>query len=510
MANTDANPPSFSPRRRWLIGLNVVISTLTLLAVVGMVNYLASRYYTRLQLTARRQFALSPQTLRVVRSLTNDVKITVFFDARDAKDLRHLVTSLLKEYNYLNPKIIFKTVDPSRNPAEAELVLAAYKLTALRDRNFVVIDCAGRSKVFYESELADHKFEPVAGGKPNEFNKLMVAFRGELVFTTAIFNLANPREFKVCFLQGQGEHDPDKAMDTLGYAKFADALKEKTNARWEKFSLTDAGDIPADCNLLVIAGPQTPFLENELVKIENYLKLGGRIFLLLNNVQRGRPTGIERVLNQWGVGAAYDVVSDSQYELSGAGDLMTAKIEPRHPIMKALSLAGENLGVRLFLPRVLGKTKGTGSTPNAPEITALAWSSDNSKESSDIRDGTVYPNPSRDRSGPFPLIVAVEQGGVPGVSSERGSVRMVIVGDSLCMDNEMIEFAGNHYFAALAVNWLLDRPQILFEGLVPSPLKEYKLVMTRRQAQTVRWIFLTAMPGGILLFGGLVWLRRRR
>ena len=80
MTNANANPPSFSPRRKWLIGLNVVISTLALLALVGMANYLASRYYTRLQLTARKQFSLSPQTLRVVRSLTNEVKITVFFD----------------------------------------------------------------------------------------------------------------------------------------------------------------------------------------------------------------------------------------------------------------------------------------------------------------------------------------------------------------------------------------------------------------------------------------------
>ena len=89
-------------------------------------------------------------------------------------------------------------------------------------------------------------------------------------------------------------------------------------------------------------------------------------------------------------------------------------------------------------------------------------------------------------------------------------MRMVVVGDSLCMDNELIDTAGNHYFAALAANWLLDRPQILFEGLLPAPLKEYKLVMTKRQVKTVQWILLAALPGCILLFGGLVWLRRRR
>ena len=519
MADANANPPrlrpeaparqaSFSARRKWLIGFNVAVATLALLAIVGMANYLASRYFTRIPLTARKQFSLSPQTLKVVRSITNEIKTTVFFDSRDPKDLRELITGLLKEYNYLNPKIIFKTVDPSRNPGEAELVLAAYKLTALKDRNFVIVDCAGRSKVFYENELADYGYEPVPG-KPNEFDKQMAAFRGEMVFTTAIFNLANPREFKVCFLQGHGEHDPEKTTESHGYAKFADALKEKTNIRWEKISLYYTNDVPADCNLLIIAGPQARFEDQELVKIDNYLKQGGRLFVLLNNMVRGPRTGIERVLGEWGVGVADNVVFDPQFSPSDGRDLLTAQMDNQHPIVKALSEATEDLRIRLVLPRAVGPSTIAPSMPNAPELKFLAASSKNATESTDIRDGVVYPKPGAAHST-FGLIVAVEQGGVKGVSSERGTMRMVVVGDSLGMDNQLIDTFGNHSFAALAAGWLLDRPQILFEGLVPAPLKEYKLVMTRRQANAVQWILLAAMPGCILLFGGLVWLRRRR
>ena len=40
-------------------------------------------------------------------------------------------------------------------------------------------------------------------------------------------------------------------------------------------------------------------------------------------------------------------------------------------------------------------------------------------------------------------------------------------------------------------------------------LIEYKVTMTHAQMTSIRWIFLGAMPGGILLLGGLVWLRRR-
>ena len=129
--------------------------------------------------------------------------------------------------------------------------------------------------------------------------------------------------------------------------------------------------------------------------------------------------------------------------------------------------------------------------------------------SSEFRNGVPYPNPYQDRQMVFPLIVAVEDN-IQGVSTDRGSTRMVVVGDSLFLDNELIDTPpANHYFAALAANWLLERPQVLLDGLVPQPLKTYRLVLTNQQLQTVQWLLLGGLPGAVLLLGSLVWWRRR-
>ncbi|HZV34046.1 MAG TPA: hypothetical protein VFB72_05670, partial [Verrucomicrobiae bacterium] len=64
-------------------------------------------------------------------------------------------------------------------------------------------------------------------------------------------------------------------------------------------------------------------------------------------------------------------------------------------------------------------------------------------------------------------------------------------------------------FARFAANWLLDQNELL-QGIGPHPVKEYKLNMTTAQMSNVRWLLLGAMPGSILVFGGLVWFRRRR
>jgi hypothetical protein len=502
--------PSFSAGRKWAIGFNVVVSILAALALGVMVNYLAARHYLRVPLNAARQTQLSPQTLRVLRSITNEFKVTIFFDATGEEELYRLTTALLGKYSYLNRRIVFRTVDATRQPAEAELVLAAYKLTGLKDKNFIIFDCEGRTKVIYANELSDYDINAVLTGRSREFRR--TSFKGEMLFTTAIFNLTLPRQFKVCLLEGHGEHDPEKTEHPHGYAKFAAILSEESNAQWEKLSLLGTNEVPADCQLLVIAGARLPFEDSELEKIGRFLKQGGRLFVLMGNMAYTSSvrTGLEKLLTQWGVGVADNMVFDPKNSPTG-NDLLTARLNNEHPIMKALDSDNTGLRVRLVLPRAVGGSTTTTANPDAPKVDVLAATSENATESTQIRDGVPYHNSYLDREGMFPLMVAAEQGRVKGVTTERGSMRIVVVGDSLCLDNELIDNTpANHYFAARAVDWLLDRPQILLEGLVPAPLKKYRLVMTRQEMQTTRWMFLGTLPGAVLLLGALVWWRRRK
>ncbi len=53
------------------------------------------------------------------------------------------------------------------------------------------------------------------------------------------------------------------------------------------------------------------------------------------------------------------------------------------------------------------------------------------------------------------------------------------------------------------------RPQAMLQ-IPPKPVKEYKLILSAAQERRLSWILLGAMPGGALLLGGLVWLKRRR
>jgi ABC-type uncharacterized transport system involved in gliding motility auxiliary subunit len=140
-------------------------------------------------------------------------------------------------------------------------------------------------------------------------------------------------------------------------------------------------------------------------------------------------------------------------------------------------------------------------------VTELAFTGPDGVVLTDIRDSGVYPRADDVRTNVC-LAVAVEKGKIKNVSADRGTTRIVVVGDSTFWDNTMIESAGNLDFAFLAVNWLLDRSELL--AIPPRPLKEYKLIMTESQLSRVRLVLLAGMPGSVLLVGMLVWLRRRR
>jgi ABC-type uncharacterized transport system involved in gliding motility auxiliary subunit len=153
----------------------------------------------------------------------------------------------------------------------------------------------------------------------------------------------------------------------------------------------------------------------------------------------------------------------------------------------------------LIAPRTVAHRPDKTAAADAPKVVVLAASAETA-----VLRGDPKPKPRQ-----YPIGVAVEKGAPPGVVTERGATRMIVVGDSFFLANGAIDLYGNSDFARLAINWLLDRPQFL-EGIGARPVHEYRIAMTQTQLRSVRWILLAAMPGAILLLGGLIWLRRRK
>jgi hypothetical protein len=481
---------SFSPGQRWKIGLDVVVRTALVLAVVVMANYLAARphLFGRFYLSSQTRVQLSSQTLNILKSLTNHVDVTLYYDKQD--DFYPTIVALLNEYRSANSRISVKLVDYVRDAGEAQKVKEQYKLT--KDKNLIIFDAGDKHfKTIDGDALTQVKLEPVPNPKEREFRRKPIAFHGEQAFTSMLLAVTSAKPFKAYFLQGHGEPSLDDTSET-GYLKFGSLLAQNYIAV-TNLELFGDNPVPMDCNLLIIAGSRTDLSDTELQKIDQYLAQGGRLFVLFNYYSIKRPTGLEPILQRWGVNVGFDWVQDPKTTVSGKDAVVSSFSQ--HPVVNPLV----GSGLYLILPRPISKVNWENPPAGTPQVDELAFTSPASALAGEPG------NPPQ----AYPLMVAVEQKPVAGVANARGTTRILVVGDSFAFGNQSIKSLDNTDFIGYAANWLLDRTTLL-QGIGPRPVTEFRLLMTRTQQREVRWLLLGALPGAVLLFGCLVWLARRK
>jgi hypothetical protein len=405
------------------------------------------------------------------------------------------VTDLLSEYRLVYPRLSVETVDYTRDLGAAQKVKAKYQLSSVTDKNLAIFDCEGRFKLVDGNALAKYAVEPdLNEPKERHFIRKMTAFLGETAFTAALLDVTSPKPLTACFLIGHGEHAIESGDEVTGYLKFASVLRQNY-IQAQPLSLLGTNTVPGNCNLLVVAGPRTAIPELELGKIEQYLKEGGRLLALFNFRALNQDTGLEDILAKWGVEVGHNFIKDPDYTTSGS-DVIASDFSPKHPLVNPLLRSA----LQLVLPRSVGQARVRNPAPDAPSVEEIAFSGPRAQAFVDNRPAG--------RAQRFPLMVAVEKGALKDVITERGTTRMVVVGDSNFLANQLLDSADNRAFAGYAVNWLLERTQLL-QGRGPRPVTDYTIVMTKAQLQRTEWLLLGGLPGAALLFGGLVWLRRR-
>lgn len=491
---TDPSPQpqeSFSTGNRLSIGASVLVSILSVLALAGIANYLAAYHPVRFYWGASADYRLSPLTLGALQSLTNRVHVTVFFD-RDREPYPS-VRALLAEYTGHSPLIEVEEIDYRRNPAAAQEFRRRFPMTVTDEEpDLVLFESGGRTKAVPARDLRDYDTQALVRG---EKEVTPIAFKGEALFTSAINAVCEGRTRRVCFLEGHRENDFRSEASHTGYRKLA-ALFTEDNIEVAPLRLTGTGDVPRECELLVVAGAQDPLTPGELQAIDRYLRRGGRLFALFHTRAR---TGLEALLVAWGINVTDSLVLDDSQTENGL--LAVARVA-KHPVTSPLARSR----LYLFQPRALEAQPGANVLGAPAAIAPLLLTGTNGVAVTTFVPGGYRQSPT-DRRGEIPLAVAVERGALPGVAASLGTTRIVAVGDSTFLANQFIDWTGNGHFASSAANWLLDRSHLL-GGIAPAPIRVYQIAMTPFQSRMLRLVLLLVLPGAALAAGFVVWWRR--
>src|SRR3954470_19571232 len=200
-------------------------SVLVVLGILVAINYIGTRHNRRWDLTSAKQFSLSDQTKKVLQDLKEPVRIRVFARSEDFQRFR----DRLDQYTYQSKNVTTEYIDPEKRPGLAQ----QYGVTTL---GTVVFDYKGRNE--------------------------KVTSEGEQELTNGLIKVIQGRQPKLYFTQGHGEKDTANS-DRSGYNTINTALTSD-NFVVDKVVLAQQAAVPADADVLVIAGPKTDFLAPEV------------------------------------------------------------------------------------------------------------------------------------------------------------------------------------------------------------------------------------------------------
>ena len=463
---------SWLRKRQTKYGAYVAAYVLVVFALVALANWAVNRHATKSwDLTATKQYSLSDQTRKIVRGLDREVTIHYF----DRKDQFSQARDLLENYNHLSPRLSVEYVDPDHKPAIAK----QYEITT------------------YGTIIL------TSGNRREEANLLE-----EESITNTLIRLLKTGTKNVCFVEGHGEHGVDDT-ERQGFSGAKEALEDSHYAV-RSISLLRQAKVPEDCSVVVVAGPETEYVEPEVEALRSFVEDGGRALFLLG------PGGSEKLvelLAGWNVELKKDLVIDLNplNQLFGADATMPIISEyESHTITRELSRTATLMPfARSVQP---GEEFKTGVTVETLfETSEESWATRFNPGME-----TITLRREQATEGPIPLAVAGTVSGDEGGtgetaegedSSEKKEGRFVVIGSSGFPANNYMGFGGNRDLFVNITNWLSFDEDLI--SVRPKSPEDRRVNLTRAQMDYVYYLSVWGLPLLMVASGVAVWWRRR-
>jgi len=484
-------------RRSTQAGTNALIATLSVLVILGLLNFLGTRYPVRVDLTETQMFTLAPESRQLVRHLQQPIKVLVFDRNPNPQD-RELLLNYLRQ----GPKFSFEYVDPQTQPALA--------------KKFGVKDFGA---VYLEANQ-QQKFVQVV----NEQERL-----SETKLTNAIEQIQSGRTDKVYFLDDHGEHSLSAGQGGLSEA--LNSLKNK-NFTTEPLNLAQQPVVPKDATVIVVAGPKRALFDQEVKALSDYLNQGGGLLLMIDP---NTNPNLDSLLKGWGV----KVDNSLAVDISGAGigfgpavPLVTQY--GNNPITKDF---GNGISFYpLARPIEIASVPGVQANPLLfTNPYPQSWAHSN-LHSQDLKF-----DPKTDRPGPLILGVALSRSSTPTPTNspakqsqpksspspqasattiptnspaktepdkKPAESRLVVIGNSDFATDGRFDQQLNGDVFLNSVSWLGQQDNQLL-SIRPKQEKNRRINMTQMQATLLGWTSLLLFP--FIGFGTavLLWWKRR-
>ncbi|WP_413575431.1 GldG family protein [Bdellovibrio sp. HCB290] len=443
-------------------GMSMGVLILLMLAVLSVVNYLGVRHYATFDFSSSQGNTLADQSVKLIKSLDSELKVYFFYKkgVEGNEENRRSFRELIKKYQDINSNIQLNFVEVNERPDLA--------------KDFGVDKGSGTAFVEYK-------------GRRNLLQKI-----DEQEFTSSLVKVTREKNKTIYFTIGHGESALDDAKEGLGL----NALKvilERNRYAVKLLPLIQEPVVPADADVVVIAGPIQNFLAHEIEALETYLKKGGSLFIALESQN---PANLEKLVGKMGIELGnnyiFNIVDTVMGQGVNQGPVMGSVFSPMNEITKSF---GSNEVTLFRHPQSLKKVKElpgmaidelVRTNPKSMSFNSLAMKDD----------GPV---------GSFALVDQVTGQWDSDPNNKQFSA--IIAGDVDFMTNQMLYQNLNRDLVLNAIAALAKEESLI--SISPKEAQATQLVLTNTNFGIFLFAFLIPLPLVLLGIGVTLYVRRR-
>lgn len=292
-------------KKSWLIKRTTTIIFMLILVVlfISLTLWINSLDLNPIDFTSEKLYTLTDTSKEQVKNIQNNVNI--YFIGYSEGDA---VIDLAKQYHNTNNKINVEVTDSTSRPDLVE------KYGIDTNSTGVIVESADKSKI-----LSSYDFYTT---DPATYEQIDIT---EEKLTNSILYVVAEKIPTVYFLEGYSDFAVTENMNYL----ITYLANEVT--KYDTLNLLTTGNIPEDCDTLVITSPNKDFDDIAVNAITNYINNGGNIlwFNTAVTVEQNLPN-VNKILAMYGINPFKVGVineTDSSKMMSGAPSIIVPNVE---------------------------------------------------------------------------------------------------------------------------------------------------------------------------------------
>lgn len=549
------------PLSKGRTGANAVGFVILTIAAMGAANFVGTRYFKRLDLTAEKVYTLSQGSKDLVKNLPDRLNVKLFM----SEDLKppfkqhaQFVRDLLSEYEtYSEGKLKLEIVKIGEGDSKKEEEAQKYK-----------VQKSNRGVVSANKFEIGSTFLGVGFDYHGEIESIPVIDKdvGLEFDISGLIKQMTVKKQKIAFASSEGELTPSGGHGS-GVQIIGEFLKR---SGFEATTVELKAAIPPDIDALLIVGAKQPFSDRAKYVLDQFLMRGKSVGIFIDGQMLQTPRGmmmpgmdmpqiaqnneanLDDLLSAYGVKIKQDIILDMQNYI-GPVQVGGQMLGVNHPVFLAATQLPQvhqiNTGMRAVIFPFVSSLELVGDAKEGKGNVTWTKLAESSKESWRPQGPFVFMPTQKPRDmtigtdkGPFPLVYAgtgkfksaftgkqavkedgskvdgnVSQPGIEAMVHESpASARLIVIADSEFMSDQYLNlvrsglniYEENLKYALKILDWLAQDEalaQVRNKGMQSRPLDQVKEgTMTLIKAGNI-----VGLPLLLLLIGLIRWRIRQ-